>query len=61
MKSIVVQLIFLARLGCSCCAFLSPCTKLEDEHINWRNKLSAEAEQAQEEGRAEEASKLYEA
>lgn len=61
MKSIVVQLIFLLAWVALAVPFYLHVQKLEDEHIKWRNKLAAEAEEAREEGRAEEASKLYEA
>lgn len=61
MKSIVVQLIFLLAWAALAVPFYLHVQKLEDEHIKWRNKLAAEAEEAREEGRAEEASKLYEA
>lgn len=60
MKSIVVQLIFILAWAALAVPFFLHVHRLEEAHIKWRNSLAADAEKAREEGRTEEATKLYE-
>lgn len=61
MKSLVVQVIYLLSWGALVFPYLQYVKKVQKDHEEMRKTLFDQAEKAREDGRSEEANKLYDA